>query len=205
MGHQVAALAHELEFLGDLIGAVADVLVGGLLERRVAHRGVVEVGDGLVEPGGGQVGHHVLKLRKAARGLKGDVRVAHVVVALHPVDEVVEPPPFAGEGAHAVALLAGVDQGEDLDVGILRGLRAEVGERALDVVHHLLRLAEDRVVDALEGVEMACAVRLLRGDAIGVVDVAAAVRLGLDRRALDGKAGQNLFDFLLHTDFSLGA
>ena len=200
VGHQVTALTHELEFLGDLLGAVADVLIGGLLERRVAHRGVVEIGDGLVEPGGGQVGHHVLELRKAARGLKGDVRVAHVVVALHPIDEVVEPPPLAGKGAHAVALLAGVNQREDLDVGILLGLRAEMGERALDVVHHLLRLAKDGVVDALEGVDVARAVGLLGGDAIGVIDMAAAIGFGLNRRALDGKAGQDLLDLLLHTD-----
>ena len=159
---------------------------------------VVDVGAGLVEAGAGEGGPQVLEWGEAAGGLEGDVGVADVVVAFDAVDVVVEAPPFAGEGAHAVAFFAGEDEGEGPDAGELGGFGVEVGEGALDVVHHLLGLAEDGVVDALEGVLVAGAVGFLGGDEVGVVDVAAAEGLGVEGGAFDGEVVEDLGDFAVH-------
>ena len=194
MGHEVAPRAHEIDLRRDFLGASPDVEVGRLFQSGVAHGGVVEVGDGFVQAGEGEIRHHVLELGESSGGFVHHIRIADVVVADHPVDEVVHPPPFAVERPHAVAPFFRSHQSERPHARKGFGLCAQVGERSLDVVHHLLRLAENGMIDALQRVLMLRAVGLFGEDAKGVVDVSAAVRGGLERVPLHGKGTQNLLD-----------
>ena len=172
---------------GDAVGGVGG---DGLLERGEAFGGVVEVGDGVVEAGRGEVSELMLEEAEGFGGLIGLGGGFDDVEGVSVLDE--------GVGAPVVAEVVGVqgsgvacgDEGEGAAVGVGVGWEivsefgGEVNGDTLDVLHERGGVAEDVVVDALEEVAGGDGV-VVEGDAVGVVDVAAAGWVGRDEGAGD--------------------
>ena len=176
----------------DLGAAVREPAAGvrahGRLELLEAQPRVVEARDRLEQARGGQVA----ELREeAAEGVRGGARVsgaAHHVAALGAFDQAPAAPGLAvlvqpGEGA-----VARRHELEHAALEIAHALPLEraalVGHHARDVRHHLRRLAEDALVDALLHVARAPAVGLELGEQ-RLVDVPAAEGRRREPAALD--------------------
>ena len=154
----------------------------GLPEGLEALAGVVEVGDGLVQPAARQAGQHLLEV---AEGLRGRVDVPDVldpVVGPGPADVPEHPPVVALRRAVEGLAVARRDDGQGLALGVAAGgddpLAGEARD-ALDVLHELLGLAEDEVVDALVDV-LDPPPAVVELGAVGVVDVAGRDGAGRD-------------------------
>src|SRR5438045_3451264 len=105
----------------------------------------MEPGHDLVEPGAGEVAHQALKLPERARRLEGLLRALHRVHGPGAGDEV-EGAPEPGLGVPPEGgSLPGLAQGQDRALGFELKMRGH----ALEILHHLLRRAEDGEVDPL--------------------------------------------------------
>ena len=178
----------ELDLLFDESRAVFRVGFNRFFEGSEPLDRVVEIGDGLVEPGSRYVGEEVLELAERPGRLEGLRRSLDDVVSAGPLDEDIHSPvvpvgvlvqDLAVEGLH------------DFEGAARRRpppsqFQPLMGGDAVDVVHERGRVFEDVMVDPLENVAYIGSA-LVVGHGESVVDVSGAIRCAFDEVADDSE------------------
>ena len=179
-------------FLLHFLHAAQGVGLDGLFQGLQAGSGIVEIGDGFKQGFSGQVRREFLELAEGARRFLALPGSFNLVIGACAFNERVHAPAVAVRIQGVRLAVHGGNQREGAAVGfravlLLQALQGVV-RHALHVFHQGDGLLEHVMVHALEDVADALA-RLVHPDAVGVVDVAAAVGVTVDEVAPEIEQG----------------
>ena len=184
-GHR-SAVQGELNLRPGKPGAVGRVRGDGGFQFGKAPRGVVEVWNGVVQSRSRQIGQQLLEPPEGSGRLKGLLRKFHRIVGPGVLEEDISAPIAAVRAAVPRAPVPGRDQCQAAPaiIRLIRDLMADVLRHALDVLHQRRRGLEHLRVNPLQDVSDERAT-LVEDGAIGVVNMTAAVRAGIEELPVD--------------------
>ena len=177
----------EVNFLLHPLGTAQLVLFQRLVELAVADRGIVEIGNGLMELLRRETGHHLLE---AAKGLGALIKIrggSGPLEADAVFNVVVHPPAVAVLILKPVLPVHGGDQAQRLH-GMAHPL-GRIPGHVPNVLHQIRYVGKYMPVDFLQLIHVAPT----RDNAIGLVDMSKAVPLTGHRLALHAKCVYCLF------------
>ena len=180
----------EGDFLRCLRRPAGGVFRHGGFKIPIPGSGIVKVGDRFVQGGGGIVRQQPLKAAEGTAGIIEMLRFGGGLIGDGVFDED-KCAPIAAVGRGVIGLSGfGGNQGQAFPVGIAAVRRhhpAQIGGDIHHVLHQGGHVLEDVVVHPLENIAAAGRVFPLAENAVGIVDVAAAVGLGVDGFTLQGE------------------
>jgi hypothetical protein len=161
--------------------AAGDVRSDRPFQRRKSLRCVVEIRNRIVQSRCGKIRQHPLEFAEGFRSLKSLVRRFDRIVGCGALNKSIGPPIVAVRIHMKTPPGARRDERECATVAVwmILNLRRQVSRHPLDVFHQDDRGFENVVIDTLKEVSRPPGAAL-KDCAVGVVDVAAAVRRGVD-------------------------
>ena len=183
------SIQEETDLLPNLLGTTQLVSFQSPPELAVAHRGVVEVHDGLMEPLRRETGHHLLE---AAEGLGALIKIhsgAGTLEANAVFHMVVHPPAVAILILIPVFSIQGRHKAQGLH-GMMHTLGSVTGH-STNVLHQGRNIREHMAVHLLQLIHTAP----VGNNAIGLVNVPEAIALTGHRPSVDTKREYSLFHF----------